>query len=126
MQRVVRHCPGTDAHSILLAEMFLKSYVEVALPFEDVRGALQQAPSIWLYDLVQAAAKEGERLLVEVGLKADARELLRTADVELGEPQLSQRTATLPVRLAVHRDGSLFPPLSGSLDAAWLGPRRLS
>ncbi len=108
----------------MLGPMFLKSYVEIPVAFDTVQAAILQEPGTWLDGLAMEAEREGERLLVEVGLEVGRRPLRRTAELVLGEPQISQVVTSLPLRLRVHGSQRLLPSFQGSLDAAWLGPSR--
>ena len=103
--------------------MFLKSYVELTMPFDEVRAAMDRRPRPWLNGLADAAERDGKRLLVDVGLELHGHDVSRRACLEVGEPVTAGRVSSLPFRLQV--EGSqLFPSLEGTLDAAWLGPDR--
>ena len=104
--------------------MFLKSVTELTIDFDDVRAAMLHRPHRWLEGLADAAGREGDRLLVDVGLELGGHQLRRRARLELGEPVSTDRIASLPLRLRVEDHERVFPELEGSLDAAWLGPGR--
>jgi len=104
--------------------MFLKSYVEISSRFDSVRAAVEREPRSWLEGLVVEAEREGESLLVDVGLSLAGGGLRRPAELEVGEPQVGIAVASLPVRLRVHGSQRLLPSFYGSLDAAWLGAER--
>ena len=104
--------------------MFLKSVTELTVDFDDVRAAMLHRPHRWLEGLADAAGREGDRLLVDVGLELGDHQLRRLARLELGEPVSTDRIASLPLRLRVEDHARMFPQLEGSLDAAWLGPAR--
>jgi hypothetical protein len=104
--------------------MFLKSYVEIEAGFEAIQAAMLSDPGQWLDGLAAAAEEEGERLLVEVGLEVVGGRLGRSAELAVGQPQVTAIVASLPVRIRVHGNRRLFPSFYGSVDAAWLGPRR--
>ena len=104
--------------------MFRKSYVDVEARFRAVRAARLTDAAAWLDGLAAEAEREGERLLAEVGLEVAGRRLRRRADLVLGQPQVTEAVASLPVRIRVHGSQRLFPSFYGSLDAAWLGSRR--
>lgn len=101
--------------------MFLKSYVEVPLPFADVAAIMLRNPTGWMAGLATQAHETGARLLVDVGLDI-GRPLRRPVELEVGRAVVGTRTATLPVRLHGGDGGHLFPSFQGTLDAAWLGP----
>jgi len=104
--------------------MFLKSVTELAVAFEDVRVAMLREPRRWLIGLAAEAGDRGDRLLVDVGLDVGGHEVSRRALIEMGDPMITDRVASLPLRLRVEDHERLFPSLEGSLDAAWLGPGR--
>jgi hypothetical protein len=104
--------------------MFLKSYTELPVSFEDVRAAILRRSRPWLDGLVDVASQDGERMLVEVGLEVGGRAVARSAWLEVGEPLTTDRTASLPLHMRLQDHERLFPSLEGCLDAAWLGPGR--
>lgn len=104
--------------------MFLKCYVEVPLPYAQVRERMASQPGTWLGNLTDAAQRDGDRLLVEVGLTAAGHRLRRSASLETGSMRSDERVALLPVRLSIDDGNRLFPTMEGTLDAAWLGDRR--
>jgi hypothetical protein len=104
--------------------MFLKSYTELSVAFDEVRAALSTSPESWLDGVADAVERQGSRLLVDVGLEIRGHEIGRTAWLEIGEPVATSRVISLPLSLRVRERAGLFPPLDGSLDAAWLGHGR--
>jgi hypothetical protein len=104
--------------------MFLKSYTELPMSFEEVRAAMLRQPQRWLSGLADAAERDGRRLLIEVGLQVGGRGLSHDAWLEVGEPITTDRVASLPIRLHAEGHERLFPSLEGTLDAAWLGTGR--
>ena len=104
--------------------MFLKSVTEVRMDFDEVRAAMLGPQRRWLDGLAAAAGDEGDRLLVEVGLRVGGREVGRRASLDVGPPVCTDRVVMLPLRLRVEDRKRLVPSLEGSLDAAWLGPGR--
>jgi hypothetical protein len=104
--------------------MFLKSVTELAVDFEDVRGAMRRDPREWLAGLAAEAGEDGERLVVNVGLEVAGQHVGGRAALEAGPPVSTDRVVMLPVRIHARDRGRLFPTLEGSLDAAWLGRGR--
>lgn len=104
--------------------MFLKSYTELPVSFDEVRTAMLRHPHRWLSGLADAAERDGDRLLVEVGLEVGGRGLSHAAWLEVGVPITTDRIVSLPIRLHTEGHERLFPSLEGSLDAAWLGSGR--
>jgi hypothetical protein len=104
--------------------MFLKSYTELPLGFDGVRASMLRRPNHWLVGLAAAIERNGERLLVEVGLEVHGHQFSRSAWLETGEPVTTDRVVSLPFWLRVEDHQRLFPSLEGSIDAAWLGHGR--
>ncbi len=104
--------------------MFLKTYVELAKPFDQVRQVLLDDVDRWLPNLAQETGQEGERMLVDVGLAVGRRRLRRPAQLLVGSAQVSERLASLPIQLRMRRSDGLFPSFDGFLEAAWLGRER--
>src|SRR5207249_3973808 len=84
----------------------------------------QRQPQRWLEGLAEDVDRQGQRMLVEVGLDVGGHPVSRRAWLEIGEPVIGDRVASLPLWLEVQRHQGLFPSLAGHLDAAWLGERR--
>jgi hypothetical protein len=104
--------------------MFLKSFTELPLSFDEVRASMLRRPRHWLEGLATAVERHGERLLVEVGLEVHGHQVSRSAWLEAGEPVTTDRVASLPFWLRVEDHQQLFPSLEGSIEAAWLGHDR--
>ena len=49
--------------------MFIRYYLELQLPFDEVERALLADPASWLPGMATEAEDRGERLLVEVGFE---------------------------------------------------------
>src|SRR5439155_14625668 len=104
--------------------MFLKTYTEIPAGFDAVRAAILRPSTTWLDDLGDAIEQEGEHLLLELGVEVDGNLTRPRAECVLGQPQVTDRVASLPILLRIHGHRSLFRSFYGSLDAAWLGPER--
>jgi hypothetical protein len=105
--------------------MFLKSYLELLADFTDVREAMLSSSQSWLQGLAVDAQHQRDQLLAQVGLlePRPARDRLATARLALGDPLVSERVVSIPIRIEIDPLG-LWPSFDGSLDAAWLGERR--
>ena len=104
--------------------MFLKSYTELPLGFDEVRATMLRRPNHLLEGLAAVVERNGERLLVEVGLGVHGHQVSRSAWLDAGEPVTTDRVASLPFWLRVENNQQLFPSLEGSIEAAWLGHDR--
>jgi hypothetical protein len=105
--------------------MFLKSYLELLADFADVREVMLSSSQSWLQGLAVAAQHERDQLLTDVGLlePVPPRDRLATPRLTLGEPLVSERVVSIPIRVEIEAEG-LWPSFDGSLDAAWLGERQ--
>jgi len=103
--------------------VFLKTYTELPVDFQAVRETMLRRPHR-CFDGLTDAGERGDGLLVEVGLEVRGHVLSRRTQVLVGTPDSTERIASVPFTLRVEGDGRLFPSLTGSLDAAWLGPGR--
>ena len=66
--------------------MFLRDYLEIAAPVEDVEAALLDDPQTWVPGLLRDAEDRGQRLLAEIGFVVDARRIDKEVEIDLGEP----------------------------------------
>jgi hypothetical protein len=104
--------------------MFLKSVTELAIDFRDVRAAMLNDPRMWLAGPAEAAGRDGDQLLVNVGLAGARHEVGHGGRLEVGEAMTTGLVAELPLHIRVVDDTRLFPSLEGSLEASWLGRGR--
>ena len=104
--------------------MFVRYYLELALPFGDVEGRLLRAPEEWIPGIAEDAEARGEELLAEVGFGPPGRRLEKQVRIEVGTPfRLASKTA-LPMTWRATGAGALFPSLEADLEAAPLGANR--
>jgi len=66
--------------------MFVRYYIELALPAAQVERALVDHPPGWLAELAGPAQQRGDELLGEVGVGPLGARLGRRVAIELGEP----------------------------------------
>lgn len=104
--------------------MFVRYYLELSLPFEEVEEALLNRPQDWVPGLAEDAEERGNRLLVEVGFGPPRRRIGKRVEIELGRPFLLASKTILP--LTWHATGSeaLFPSLEADLEVAQLSQNR--
>jgi hypothetical protein len=105
--------------------MFLRYYLDLPFPFEEVEPRLLERPGSWLPGLARDAEDRGERLLAEVGFPVDqehriAKEVL----IELGQPYRIPSKTLLPMTWKATGAQGLFPALDADLEVAALGPNR--
>lgn len=105
--------------------MFVRYYLELPLPFEDVERALLAEPDAWVPGLARDAERRGERLLAEVGFTvAEARRIDKRVEIELGTPHRMPTKTILPMSWRAAGAEGLFPALEADLEVAGLGPSR--
>lgn len=104
--------------------MFLRYFVELALPFETVDAELLGLPEEWIPGVARDANDRGERLLAEVGFGPQNRRVQKQVRIELGEVvRLSSKTV-LPMSWRATGLQPLFPVLEADIEVAALGPNR--
>lgn len=105
--------------------MFVRYYVELARPFEEVEGRLVDAPERWIPGLLREAEQRGGRLLAEVGFPLGAdRRLAKEVEITLGPPYRIPSKTLLPLSWQATGAQYLFPSMEADLEVAVLGPRR--
>ena len=103
--------------------MFVRYYVEVDRPFEDVRSILLNGPERWVPGLATESSRRAELLLAEVGFGASPR-LEKRVLVELKNPMEFPSRLLLPMEWRPVSAGNLFPTLDADIEVAPLGPKR--
>ncbi len=102
--------------------MFIRYYLDLSLPFEEVEEGLLAAPEMWLPGVAREAEDRGEQLLGEVGFSFDDdRRLGKEVHIELGPPH-RMPGKTLPWKATGPE--RLFPSLEADLEIATLGRSR--
>jgi hypothetical protein len=101
--------------------VYVRYYLELPLPAEEVERLLISAPESWIPGLAREADGHGEQLLADVGFGHGSR-LDRSVAIDLGQPiQMPSRTI-LPLKWTAARTSGLFPSLDADLEVAPLGP----
>jgi hypothetical protein len=104
--------------------VFLRSYVVVARPFEEVGAQMAKGAANWLPDIANDANVGGEKLLSELGFDLGKRRVGRPIKVEIGAPKASAGLIFLPIRWRAAAEAGLFPTLEGDLELAAIGNAR--
>jgi hypothetical protein len=106
--------------------MFIRYYLELQLPFDEVERALLADPASWLPGMATEAEDQGERLLVEVGFEfGEDHRIDREVRIEVGEPvSVPSTTTTLPITWKAKHGARAFPQLDADIGIAALGARR--
>jgi hypothetical protein len=104
--------------------MFVRYYLELPMPFEEVQETLLNRPQDWVPGLAEDAQERSERLLVEVGFGPSGRRVGKRVEIELGRPFFLASKTILP--LSWHATGAepLFPSLEADLEVAPLSRNR--
>ncbi|MFM7718396.1 MAG: hypothetical protein ACKO8G_02735 [Actinomycetota bacterium] len=103
--------------------MFVRYYVDLALPFGSVERAFLADPGEWLPGMAHDADERGDRLLGEVGFGQGPR-IGKRVEVEVGEPAKLHGTTLLPIAWKATATDAVFPSLEADLEIAALGPDR--
>jgi len=104
--------------------MFVRYYLELPVPVEQVREALLRAPHDWMPGLAEDVEQRTEHLLVEVGFGSTGCRMGKRVKVELGRPFLLPSKTVLPLTWRATGAESLFPSLEADLEVAPLSRTR--
>ncbi len=105
--------------------VFIRYYLDLSLPFEDVEDALLADPEVWLPGVALGAEDRGEQLLGEVGFSIDDdRRLSKEVHVELQPPYRMPGKTLLPLSWKATGPERLFPSLDADVEIAALGRSR--
>lgn len=106
--------------------MFIRYYLELQLPFDEVERALLADPGSWMPGLATEAGDQGERLLVEVGFEVgEDRRVERAVQIEVGEAiTVPSTTTTIPIGWMPADGGRALPRLDADIEIAALGSGR--
>jgi hypothetical protein len=105
--------------------MFIRYYLDLSLPFEEVEEALMAASETWLPGVAREAQDRGEQLLGEVGFSFDDdHRVSKEVRIELGPPHRMPGKTLLPLSWKASGPERLFPSLEADLEIATLGRSR--
>jgi hypothetical protein len=104
--------------------VFLRAYVVVARPFDEVGAQMAQGAGNWLPDIANDANGGGEKLLSELGFDLGTRRVGRRINVEIGAPKASAGLIFMPIRWRAAAEAGFFPTLEGELEVAAIGSAR--
>jgi hypothetical protein len=104
--------------------MFVRYYLDIAAPFEDVEAALLDDPGTWVPGLLRAAEDRGHLLLAEVGFAVDTRRIEKEVEIGLGAPYRFPSKTVLPMTWRAKGAERLFPQLEADIEVAPLGTDR--
>ena len=122
---------GRRLRALIVAGMFVRYYLEIAAPFEDVEAALLDDPETWVPGLLRDAEDRGQRLLAEIGFVVDARRIDKEVEIEIGRPYRAPSVrpyrpspTLLPMDWRATGPQGLFPHLEADIEVAPLGAER--
>jgi hypothetical protein len=102
--------------------MFIRYYLDLAVPFDDVERALLDEPTAWVPGIALDAEAGGELLLAEVGFDIDAsRRVDKEVEIEIGEPYAIPSKTMLPITWRATAAERIFPQLEADIEIAPLG-----
>ena len=105
--------------------MFIRYYLDLAVPFEEVERALLDEPATWVPGIALDAEAGGQRLLAEVGFDVDAsRRVDKEVEIEIGEPYVIPTKTMLPIAWRATAAERIFPQLEADIEIAALGAGR--
>lgn len=105
--------------------MFIRYYLELSVPFEDVVSSMLTDPASWVPGLARDAEDRGERLLTEVGFEVDpSRRIDKEVEIEIGSPYTMPSKTLLPMAWKAKGAERAFPRLEADIEMAPLGPSR--
>ena len=104
--------------------MFVRYYLEIAAPFDEVEATLLDHPGRWVPGLLRVAEEEGERLLAEVGVALETRRIHKEVEIGLGAPYRFPSKTVLPMTWRATGAERLFPQLDADIEVAALGMSR--
>jgi hypothetical protein len=111
-------------HRSMWSKVFLRSYVDVARPIEEVEAEMAAGVEKWMPDMAKHANGDGEKLLSELGFNLGKRRIGRRIKVEIGAPRAVSGLMFMPIRWESATEAGLFPTLEGVLELAALGSAR--
>lgn len=104
--------------------MFIRYFLDLPMPFEEVEEALLASPETWVPNLARDAEDRGEALLIEVGFGSDRIRVDKHVEVQLGVPLRIASKTMLPMTWTPTGAHGLFPALEADIEVAALGPNR--
>jgi hypothetical protein len=104
--------------------MFIRYYLELALPFDEVEKRLLRSPHEWVPGLAEDAETRGEVLLAEVGFGSPGHRVEKHVQIELGQPVRLASKSVLPMAWRATGAHAMFPSLDADIEVASIGPNR--
>ena len=104
--------------------MFVRYYLEIPMPFDEVEQTLLNAPEDWVPGLAEDAEARGALLLADVGFWPSGHRLGKRVHIELGKPFRLASKTILPMSWRATLAEGLFPSLEADMEVAQMGSNR--
>ena len=105
--------------------MFVRYYLDLAVPFEEAEKALLSDPSSWVPGFAREAGDVGQDLLAEVGFVAgEDHRIDKAVRIEVGDPYVLPSKTMLPLSWTATGAERIFPQLDADIEIAALGAHR--
>jgi hypothetical protein len=104
--------------------MFVRYFVDLPVPFEDVETSLLDDPGAWVPGLLRDAEDRGEHLLAEVGFALEDHRIDKEVEIRLGSAYRIPTKTLLPMTWRATGAERLFPQLDADIEVAALGSHR--
>jgi hypothetical protein len=109
----------------MLSGMFVRYYVDLAMPFAEAESRLLDDPGRWLPQLLEGAEERGNTLLADVGFGVGTeRRIQKQVEMTISDAYRMPGKSVLPIAWSASGTARLFPSLEGDLELAGLGERR--
>jgi hypothetical protein len=104
--------------------MFIRYYVELPLPAEQVEHAMLDSPADWLSTVAGEAQQRGDDLLSEVGVGPLGPRLGRRVTIQVGQPVRFPSMTSLPLTWEPVGLEGVLPRLDANIELGALGEDR--
>jgi hypothetical protein len=104
-----------------MSGMFLRYFVVIARPVEEIEADLAIGAQKWMPALAWKSNGHGQRLLSELGFEVGKRRMAKRIEVEIGTMRPMSGVTLLPIRWKAASHAGLFPALDGQLEIAPIG-----
>ena len=101
--------------------MFVRYFMDLAVPFEEAEAALLADPSAWLPGLVEETDAEGVHRLTSVGFGIGLH-VRKRVEVVVEPPLRVPGRTVVPLRWSTGVEHSPLPAMEGDLELAPFGP----
>jgi hypothetical protein len=104
--------------------MFIRYYLELALPASQVEHVMLDSPADWLSMVAGEAQRRGDHLLAQVGVGPMGPRLGRRVTIQLGQPVRFPSMTSLPLTWEPVGLEGVLPHLDADLELGPLGEDR--